>query len=133
MAAQAVHLVAQRLFRDGEVLRLPVGPVLPVIAAAPAGDEQNAALVGQIEELFGLQLAFEADGVQSHVLHIAELVAQALRVLAQHHVGRPAAAADQDVLAVDGKQAPVGCEHFGFDLANAKLCLPPGRKFFRRD
>ncbi len=123
MAAQAVDLVAQRLFRDGEILRLPVRPVLPVIATAPAGDEQNSALVGQVEKFLGFQLAFEADGVQPHVLHIAELVAQALRVFAQHHVGRPAAAADQDVFAVDRKQAPVGREHLGLDLANAKFCL----------
>ena len=123
MAAQAVNLVAQRLLGDGEILRLPVRPVLPVIAAAPAGDEQNSALVGQVEKFLGFQLAFEADGVQSHVLHVAELVAQPLRVFAQHHVGRPAAAADQDVLAIDGKQPPVGRKHLGLDLANAKFCL----------
>ena len=73
------------------------------------------------KKLFGFELALEADGVQAHVLHVAELVAQSLRVLTQHHVGRPAAAPDQNVLAIDGKQAPVGCEHLGLDLANAKL------------
>ena len=101
MAAQAVDLVAQGLLGDFEILRLPARPALPEIAAAPSGHDQNALAVGEVEEFLRFEFAFEADGVESHVADVAEFVVQALRVLAQHHVRGPAAAADQNVLAVD--------------------------------
>ena len=101
MAAQAVDLIAQRLLGDFKVLRLPARPALPEIAAAPSRHHEDAVVVGEVEELLGLEFAFEADGVQAHVFDVAEFVVQALRIFAQHHVGRPAAAANQNVLAVD--------------------------------
>jgi len=74
----------------------------------------------QVEKFFCLQLAFQPDRIQPHVLHIAQLVTHALLVLAQHHVGGPATAADQNVFAVDGKQPPVGRQHLRLDFANSK-------------
>ena len=121
MAAQAVDLIAQRLLGDFKILRLPARPALPEIAAAPSGHDQNSFVVGDVEEFLGFELAFEADGVQSHVADVAEFVVQTLRVFAQHHVGSPAAAADQDVLAVDVEGASAGGVDFGSDFANAEL------------
>ncbi len=123
MAAQAINLIAQGLLRDFKILRLPARPALPEIAAAPARHYQNSFVVGDIEELLGFEFAFEADGIESHIAHVAEFVVQALRVLAQHHVGSPAAAADEDVLAVDVEGASAGGVEFGSHFANAELGL----------
>ena len=102
-------------------------PVLPVVAAAPAEHHEDALLIGQMEELLGFELAFEADGVEVHVAHHVELVTQALVVGAQQHVLRPACAANQNRLAVYAKQtAAVGGE-FRCDLADAEI-----RRFVRR-
>ena len=106
MAAQAVNLVAQRLFGDFKVGRLPARPALPEIAAAPSRHHQDSLAIGEVKELGCFQLAFEADGVQTHVRDVAKLVFEALRVFAEHQVGGPAAAANQDVFAVDVKHAP---------------------------
>src|SRR5438876_196752 len=72
MSAHAIHLIAQRLLGDFEVLRLPFGPVLPMVATAPAGHDKDAFAIGEIEEFLGLHLAFQANCVQAHVLHIAK-------------------------------------------------------------
>src|SRR6202048_5108829 len=106
MAAQSVNLVTQRLLGDLKVCRLPPWPALPEIAAAPSGHHENSLLVRQVEKLLRFQLAFQADRVKSHVPNIAKFIPQPLRVLAQHHIGRPAAAAQQDVLAIDMEGAP---------------------------
>ena len=123
MAAQAVDLVAQRLLGDFKILGLPVRPALPEIAAAPSGHHENSFVVGEVEKFRSLEFAFEADGVQPHVADVAEFVVQALRVFAQHQVGRPAAAANQNVLAVDVKRAPADGVEVGSDFANAELGL----------
>src|ERR1700722_3809072 len=123
MAAQTIDLAAQRLLGDCKILRLPARPSLPEIAAAPSGHDENSVVVGDVEEFFGLQLAFETNGVQAHVFDVAEFIVQALGVFAKHHVGRPAAAADQDVFAVDVKGASTGGGYFRSDLADAELSL----------
>ena len=66
--AKAEHLRAQGRCGDGEVLRRPVFPVLPVIAAAPAEHDKNAAFVGEAEKVLGFEFAFQTDGVEIHVL-----------------------------------------------------------------
>src|SRR5260370_15151585 len=96
MAAQAIDLVAQGLLRDLKIFRGPARPALPEVAAAPDGHHQNSFVIGDVEELLRFELAFAADGVQSHVADVSEFVAQALLVLAQHHGRSPAAAADLD-------------------------------------
>ena len=55
-------------------------------------------MIGQVEEFRGLKFAFEANGIQSHVADVTEFIVQALRIFAQHQVGRPAAAANQNIL-----------------------------------
>ena len=78
MTAQTVNLIAQGLQCDFVILRLPARPALPEVAAAPAGHDQNALVVCEIEELLRFEFALEADRVQSHVADITEFVVQAL-------------------------------------------------------
>ena len=92
-----------------------------MVATAPAGHDKDAFAIGEIEEFLGLQLAFQANCVQAHVLHIAKFVFQTLRVFAQHHVGRPAAATNQNIFAIDGEQAAVGGKHLRRDFADAEV------------
>ena len=86
MATQAVDLVGERGFRNFEILRLPLRPSFPEIAAAPTRHYQDALPVCQIEELLGLQLALQPDRVQSHVEDVSELVLEPLRVFPKHHM-----------------------------------------------
>ncbi len=60
----------------------PFIPVLPVIAAAPARHDQNSHPICQVEHLVAAQLAFPANRVRMHVLHIIELFDKALFRLA---------------------------------------------------
>ena len=78
-------------------------------------------LVGEFEKFLRLQLAFQPDRVQPHVFDVTEFVVQALRVFAQHHVGRPAAAANQNVFAVDVERASANGVEVRSDFANAEL------------
>src|SRR5437868_14382928 len=100
MAAQPVDLIAQRLFRDFEIGRLPARPAFPEVAAAPSRHHQNSLAVGELVEILSLKLAFEPDGVQADVFYVPDLIPQALRTFAQHHLLRPSVAATQDVHAV---------------------------------
>src|ERR1039457_2185420 len=125
MASQSVDLVAQRGLRDVVVLIFPAPPALPEIAAAPSGHHQDALLVGHFKKFLGLEFALQPDLIQSQVEHVAELVGKPLRGLAKQHVGRPAAAANQDVLAINLEQAFEAIRrllgNFGCDLVNAEL------------
>ena len=78
-------------------------------------------MVGEVEKFLGFELAFEADGVESHVADVAEFVVQALRIFAQHQVGGPTAAANQNILAVDVEGAAADGVEVGSDFANAEL------------
>src|SRR5438270_10086489 len=100
MAAQAIDLIAQRLLGDFKILRLPARPAFPEVAAAPSRHDQNSLAVGEIEEFLGLEFAFETDGVEPHILDVTKFVFEALRVFAEHHVWRPATAANQNVFAI---------------------------------
>ena len=86
MGAQAQHLRTERGGGNGEILRGPVLPLLPVVTAAPAEHDQDSLLVGEMEEGVGFELALEADGVEVHIADQAELVLQAGFIGAQQHV-----------------------------------------------
>src|SRR5215472_13953820 len=103
------------------ILRLPLVPMLPMIAAAPPGHHQNPIMVRKVEELVGLKLAFKANRVQTKVADMTHLVLHALTVHAQKHVGRPAATANQDVAMVDVKELVSLRSLLRRDFANAKL------------
>ncbi len=92
-----------------------------MIAAAPAGHDEDALLVGEIVKFVGFQLPFQANGVQVHVADVAEFVFQAIEILAQKHVRRPAAAADQDLFSVDVELTSAGGIQFGSDFADAEF------------
>ena len=95
--------------------------MFPEVAAAPAGHDQNSLVVGEIEEFLGFELAFEADRVEPHIAHVTKFVVQTLRVLAEHQVWSPAAAADEDVFAVHLKLAAARGIDFRGYLANAEF------------
>ena len=77
--------------------------------------------IGEMKELIGFELAFEANGVQVHVAHQAELVAQAVLIGAQQHVLRPAAAANQNALAVHAEETAAVGREFRGDFADAEV------------
>ena len=119
MVTQTKHLRAERCRSDGQVLRRPILPLFPVIAAAPAEHHEDAAFVGKTEELVGLEFALEPDGVEVHVLHEFELVAKALIIGAQQHILRPACAANQNRFAIDAEEAAAVGGQLRRDFANA--------------
>jgi hypothetical protein len=55
----------------------------PLIAARPAKHNQDALAVGELEEVLGLELAFEMDCAKAHVVEEASLVAEARGVLVE--------------------------------------------------
>src|SRR6266403_1985570 len=99
--------------------------MFPMIATAPSRHYQDAELVGGFVEQFGLELALQPDGIQAHILHVAELVRHAEWVGTNHHVRSPSGAADQDVLAIDLEETLVAIRclfrDFRSDLTDAKL------------
>ena len=121
MAAQSVNLVLQRLLCNLVVLRGPLAPVFPMIAAAPAGHDQNSAFIGEVKKLFRLKLSFKSDRVQSHVQNVIKFITQASRIFAQHHVSRPTAATNQNLFAIHGKEPLAVVVEFGGDFTNAEL------------
>ena len=77
----------------------------------------------------GTVFAFEADGVETHVTHVPELIREALGIFPKHHVGAPAAATNQNFLSVDGKYPlTVGIE-LRIDFANAESRMRGVRNF----
>src|SRR5260370_21836013 len=101
-------------------LGLPFIPLLPDVAATPAGHDQDAFLIGEVEDSIGFHLAFETNGVQMEMLDVAEFIAQALRGLPPEHVGRPAAAADQQRASVDAEEAVLFVGQLRGDLADTE-------------
>src|SRR6185437_1165355 len=79
MIANPADLVAQGLRGDAVIAILPLIPLLPIIAAAPAGDNQNAFAIAEVQKAIVLGFAFEADGVQVHVLHVTDFLNFAFR------------------------------------------------------
>ena len=84
MRAQARNLADQRCLGDLVIFRRP--------------------LVGLVEKLVGLELAFEPDGIQAEMAHVTQLILEPLRAGANEHVVGPTAATDQDVAPIDLKQ-----------------------------
>src|SRR6202795_4439840 len=103
MTAHPQDLRAKRLNGNAEVFWRPMGPVFPMIAAAPSCHHEHALLVRQVIEIIGLRFPFEAHGVEVHVANVTKFSLEAFSRLAEEHVGGPAAAANQDFLAVNEK------------------------------
>src|SRR5437868_1463242 len=102
------------------MLLLPAAPFLPNIATAPARHHQDAHLIGEIEELVSLYLAFQPDHVEMKIAYVVELIAQTFRALPHEHVRRPPAPADEYHAPVDPEQSPALRRQLGGDFPNAK-------------
>ena len=72
MVSKPQQLIAQRGGTRGVVLRVPLVPQFPLIAAAPSGHDENAFAIGEVVKVVGLELALRPDGVQTHFLDVAE-------------------------------------------------------------
>src|SRR5262249_54385724 len=77
MASQPINLITERLLCNLVIFGGPFCPMLPMITTTPARHDENTALIGEVEEFLGLELAFQADGIQPHVLDVVEFVAKA--------------------------------------------------------
>ena len=74
-----------------------------------------------MEELIGFEFALQADGVQIQIAHQAELIAQAVVIGAQQHILRPAAATNQDGLAVHAEETAAVGRQFRGDLTESEV------------
>ena len=99
---------------------LPFRPLLPIVAAGPSGHDQHALLVREIVEIVALHFSFEANRIQIQIADVAELRFQSLGRLAEQHVRRPSAAANQDSLAVHLEESMALRVHLGCDFADAE-------------
>ena len=131
MVVQADHLVAE--IGESEVLDLlavdaavaldlgQAAVVLPLPLAAEAHKGHHAQLVTQVINRVVLAPdILEADEVHVHVHHIAHLLFDAFRRVAEEDVIRPAAALDEDVLAVQGHLTVAVRGEAALDLADAE-------------
>ena len=98
--SEVPHLGVERRVRNLLLLRGP-RVLLPGAAADEAGHEHHAGLVGEVVEILVADRALEADRVQAHVLDVLDRRGCALRIEALEQVPDVAAAAEEDVLAVD--------------------------------
>ena len=78
MASHPENLRSQRVSSNCQVPGCPIFPVLPVIAAAPSGKDQDSQLVSEVEKVVRLQLPFQPNGVQVHIANVAQLRLQAV-------------------------------------------------------
>ncbi len=78
MPLEPAQLVSQGFGGNGFILVVPALPLLPVVAAAPAGQHHDSVAVAQLQEAIVFQLAFEAHGIEVHVLHVFQLGVLAL-------------------------------------------------------
>src|SRR5690242_832022 len=95
MTSQPQYLGAERRARHRVVLRCPLRPPFPYIAATPARKHKDTPLVGQPIESVRFQLAFQADRVQMQIAHHLELLREPSRLFAQEHILRPSSATDE--------------------------------------
>src|SRR5882757_4094508 len=114
MVAQPDHLIMEVTGEQFGVLLAPGGSVglvvlglaeivVPLPLAAEPRHDQDALAVGQLVELLAAAPEpLEANGIEVHVPDVVELGIEIAVVLAQEQVIHPAAAANQDPLAVDG-------------------------------
>ena len=120
MDTESAHLRSHGFDRNLVLLGLPRVPMLPRVAAAPAGHEQNAELVGHVEEHVVLHLALEADGVEVQVQHVLHLGLNAPARRTQKEIWSPAGTTNQDALPIDRVEAILLRIELGAHLPNAE-------------
>ena len=121
MVAEAGDLIDERGGGDFLGLGSPTFPVLPHVAADPAGHDEDAELIGLFEEFVAVGLPFQADGVEAHAADVGEVGVELPGVPTEEHIGSPRRTADEDALAVDLEEAAAGLGEFGGDLADAEM------------
>src|SRR5437660_3970792 len=120
MTAKPTDLIAQRRRRDRVLLGSPLRPFLPCATADPSCHHEKAEAVGLVPETIVLVIAFQPNGVEMHVERVAELRILSLRLRSEEHVGRPAAAADENSSTVYAKETPAFRRRLRGDLADAE-------------
>src|SRR5689334_2467547 len=102
------------------LLRRPFRPLFPRAAADPACHYQDPEAVRLMEKAIVLVVALETKRVEMHVERIFHLRVLALRLRPEEHVRRPAAAADQNALAVDAEKSAALRSRLRCDFPNTK-------------
>src|SRR5262249_32909654 len=110
-----------RLSPNHQLPPLPLFPPSQKTAPPPPRHDENSFFIGEFEEFVAFDLALEPYRVQVHILNILEFCPKPLRVPAQHHVGGPSGAADQDRLAVHAEQPCSLICHLRGNFANSNL------------
>ena len=72
MPLQSPKLVAQRIAGDALVFLIPGGPIFPLITAAPAGQDENAHPVSQIEEMVVLNFPLETNRIEIQIANVIQ-------------------------------------------------------------
>ena len=85
------------------------------------GITRRPSAIGFVEEFVAIGFAFQAYGVQAHVLHVIQIRIQALGRPAQEHVGSPGRAAYQNVFTVHLEETAAAAGEFGSDFANTEI------------
>src|SRR5207237_3824748 len=120
MIAQAGDLIAQGSGGDPILIALPMLPAFPGVATSPAGHDENAELVGLLEEFVAVEAAFEANGVEVHVANVSEVSVKFCGRPAEEQIGRPGSAANQNFAAIHFEEAMIFVGEFGGDFADAE-------------
>ena len=74
--------------------------MLPHIAADPSRHDEDAEAIGFVEEFLAIHFAFQANGVQTHVLDVGEVGIEPLGIPAKKKIGGPGRTANEDSLAI---------------------------------
>ena len=101
VVVQHLDLGALTVQCDAVVLRIPLVPLLPLVAAHPAGHQGDAQLIGHLNEVLAGDLALEAQHVQTEVLRVTKHGGFAVRVVLEEQVGCVGGTSHQEVLTVD--------------------------------
>ena len=116
------------LRRDDAAVGLVGGPaevVLPLPVAAPADHDQDAVLVAEVVEgPARAPEALEPEGVEVHVPGVQDLGPEPLGVVVEQEVVGPAAAADEDLAAVELEAAVAVLGPIVGDLPDAEADGP---------
>src|ERR1017187_1934675 len=84
---------------------IPSAPLFPIIAAAKAGDDENAVFVSEVKQVVRANFSLEAHCVQPHVANEAHLLLFALRSFHEEKVARPTRSTDENGVVIDGVEA----------------------------
>ncbi len=120
MIAQTPRLIGHRSSRNFARVRRPFVPQFPGVAAGPSGHHQNSQFIGFVEQFVTIDAPLQANRVQTHVLHVAQIRIQLFRHRSQKHIWRPRCAANQNPPAIYFEKPMAFFGKFAGDLSNSK-------------